>query len=90
VIAAFGIDATMDLDETGRLVAEVNSDPMARLVFVLTDALHNQAALGGDGPATAKLIGGSILNAIHAFTDADNDDALSLLRALRNEILNAG
>ncbi|MFJ4637640.1 hypothetical protein ACIP69_18700 [Streptomyces hygroscopicus] len=90
LIAAFGIDATMDYDETGRLVAEINKDPMARLVFVLTDALRNQAALVGDDPATAKLVGRSILLAIHAFTDADNQDALTLLRALRNEALRAG
>ncbi|GHB28863.1 hypothetical protein GCM10010306_021570 [Streptomyces umbrinus] len=90
LIAAFGIDATMDHDETGRLVAEINSDPMARMVFVLTDALHNQAALAGDVLATAKLIGGSILLAIHAFTDADNQDALTLLLALRNEVLRTG
>ncbi|QKV98232.1 hypothetical protein HUT19_41675 (plasmid) [Streptomyces sp. NA02950] len=89
VIAAFGIDATMDYDETGRLVSEINSDPVAPLVFVLTDALHNQAAPAGDDPATAKLIGRSILLAIHAFTDADNQDALTLLRALRNEVLQA-
>lgn len=87
LISAFGIDATMDHDETGRLVAEINSDPMARMVFVLTDALHNQAALAGDDPVTAKLVGGSILLAINAFTDADNKDALTLLRALRNEVL---
>ncbi|MDX3165792.1 hypothetical protein PV516_18580 [Streptomyces scabiei] len=87
LIKAFGIDATMDHDETGRLVTEINSDPTARIVFLLTDALHNQAALAGQDPVTAKLIGGSILGAIHAFTDADNDDALTLLRALRNEAL---
>ncbi len=90
LIAAFGIDATTDYDETGRLVAEINSDPMARIVFVLTDALHNQAALAGDDPATAKLVARSILLAIHAFTDADNQDALALLRALRNEVLRVG
>ncbi|MFG2732551.1 hypothetical protein [Streptomyces canus] len=90
LIATFGIDATMDYDETGRLVAEINSDPTARMVFVLTDALHNQAALAGDDPATAKLIAGSILLAIHAFTSADNQDALTLLRALRNEVLRSG
>jgi hypothetical protein len=89
LIAAFGIDATMDYDETGRLVEEINSDPMARLVFVLTDALHNQAARAGDDPATAKLIARSILLAIHAFTDADNQDALTLLRALRSQVLRA-
>ncbi|MFJ6774825.1 hypothetical protein ACIQOV_28365 [Kitasatospora sp. NPDC091257] len=90
LIAAFGIDATMDHDETGRLVAEINGDPMARMVFVLTDALHNQAALAGDGPANAKLVARSILLAIHALTDADDHDALTLLRALRNEVLRAG
>jgi hypothetical protein len=89
LIAAFGIDATTNYDETGRLVAEINGDPMARMVFVLTDALHNQAALAGDDPASAKLIAGSILMAIHAFTDADNQDAVALLRALRNEVLRA-
>ena len=87
LIAAFGIDATMDCDETGRLVAQVNSDPTARIVFTLTDALHNQAAFAGDDPAAPKLIARSILLAIHAFTDADNEDALALLRALRNEVL---
>ncbi|MGW4735158.1 hypothetical protein ACWEQC_39455 [Streptomyces shenzhenensis] len=87
LVAAFGIDATMDCDETGRLVAEINSDPMARVVFVLTDALHNQAALAGDDPATAKLVARSVLLAVHAFTDSDNQDALTLLRALRNQVL---
>ena len=89
LIAAFGIDATMDHDETGRLVSEINSDPMARITFVLTDALHNQAAPAGADPATAKLIGQSVLLAIHAFTDAGDQDALTVLRALRNEILRA-
>jgi len=89
LISAFGIDATMDYDETGRLVAEINADPMARVVFVLTDALHNQAALAGNDPVNAKLIGRSILLAIHAFTDADDQDALTLLRALRSEVLRA-
>lgn len=79
LVAAFGIDATMDCDETGRLVAEINSDPMARIALPLTDALHNQAALASKGLITAKLIGGAILGAIHAFTDADNHDALTLL-----------
>lgn len=88
--AAFGIDATMDYDETGQLVEEINSSPTARIVFVLTDALHNQAAPAGDDPATAKLIARSILLAIHAFTDADTQDALTLLRALRNQVLRVG
>ncbi|MFD9869082.1 hypothetical protein ACFXI8_26535 [Streptomyces niveus] len=89
LIQAFGIDATTTYDETGRLVSEINSDPMARIVFVLTDALHNQAALAGHDPTAAKLIGRSLLLAIHAFTDADNDDALALLRALRSQVLQA-
>lgn len=87
LIQAFGITATMDYDETGRLVAEINADPMARMTFALTDALHNQAALAGRDPATAKRIARSVLLAIHAFTDADNHDALTLLRALRSEVL---
>ncbi|WP_424862982.1 hypothetical protein [Streptomyces sp. MMS24-I29] len=90
LIAAVGIDATMDYDETGRLTAEVDPDPMARVVFVLTDALHNQAACAGEDLVTAKLIGRSILGAIRAFTDADTQDALTLLCALRNEVLQAG
>ncbi|MFF2631140.1 hypothetical protein ACFVUN_35905 [Kitasatospora griseola] len=60
------------------------------LPLVLTDALHNQAALAGDGPANAKLVARSILLAIHAFTDADDQDALTLLRAPRNEVLQVG
>ncbi|MFF2927200.1 hypothetical protein ACFVTP_33150 [Streptomyces celluloflavus] len=90
LIAAFGINATMDYDETGRLIAEINSDPMARMVFVLTDALHNQAAPAGDDPATAKLVARSILLAIRAFTDADDHEAMALVRALRNEVLRVG
>jgi hypothetical protein len=89
LVAAFGIDATMDHDETGRRVAEINSDPTARIVLLLTDSWHAQAALAGDDLATAKRIGAAILVAIHAFTDADNHDALTLLRALRNEVLRA-
>ncbi|MFJ9038021.1 hypothetical protein ACIRF8_15680 [Streptomyces sp. NPDC102406] len=87
LIAAFGIEAAMTLDETGQRVAQLNGDPMARIVFLLNDSLHHQAALAGDDLVTAKRIGGSILLAIHAFTDADNQDALTLLRALRNEAL---
>jgi hypothetical protein len=37
--------------------------------------------------STAKYIGISILGAVHAFTDADDSDALTLLRALRNQVL---
>ncbi|MEU4986527.1 hypothetical protein ACWDYK_14565 [Streptomyces anthocyanicus] len=53
-------------------------------------SLHHQAVLASDDLATAKRVGGSILLAIHAFTDADNQDALALLRALRIEALRAG
>ncbi|MFD4341738.1 hypothetical protein ACFWPP_31710 [Streptomyces anulatus] len=90
LLAAFGIEATTTLDETGQRVAELNGDPMARIVFLLNDSLHHQAALAGDDLVSAKRIGGSILLAIHAFTDVDNQDALTLLRALRNEALRAG
>ncbi len=62
---------------------------MARIVFLLTDSLHHQAAFAGDDLTTAKRIGVSILLAIHAFTDAANEDALTLLHALRNEALRA-
>nr|WP_011116944.1 hypothetical protein [Streptomyces violaceoruber]AAO50189.1 hypothetical protein [Streptomyces violaceoruber] len=91
LLAAYGVEATMTRDETGQRVAELNGDPMARIVFLLADSLHYQAVLAGDDDlVTAKRIGGSILLAIHAFTDADNQDALTLLRALRNEALRAG
>ncbi|MFE5197956.1 hypothetical protein ACFQ93_30170 [Streptomyces sp. NPDC056601] len=90
LLAAFGIEATMTRDQTSQRVTELNGDPMARIVFLLTDSLHHQAALASDDLATAKRIGGSILLAIHAFTDADNEDALTLLRALRNEVIQAG
>ncbi|MFJ2400372.1 hypothetical protein ACIOUE_03650 [Streptomyces xanthochromogenes] len=62
---------------------------MARIVFVLTDALHHQAAAADSDPVTAKVVARSILLAIHAFTDADSQDALALLRALRNQVLHA-
>ncbi|MEU9759002.1 hypothetical protein AB0D98_04200 [Streptomyces sp. NPDC047987] len=90
LLAAFGIEATMTRDETGQRVAELNGDPMARIVFLLTDSLHHEAVLAGDDLVTAKRIGKSILLAIHAFTDADNPDALTLLRALRSQVLQAG
>ncbi|MEU9849555.1 hypothetical protein [Streptomyces sp. NPDC047985] len=80
----------MTRDETGQRVAELNGDPMARIVFLLTDSLHHEAVLAGDDLVTAKRIGKSILLAIHAFTDADNPDALTLLRALRSQVLQAG
>ncbi|MCV2463949.1 hypothetical protein OEB94_32260 [Streptomyces sp. ICN988] len=89
LLAAFGVEATMTRNETGLRVAELNGDPMARIVFLLADSLHHQAVLAGDDLATAKRIGGSILLAIHAFTDADNQDALALLHALRIEALRA-
>lgn len=89
LLAAFGIEATMTRDETGQRVTELNGDPTARIVFLLTDSLHHQAVLAGGDLATAKRIGGSILLAIHAFTDAEDEDALTLLRALRNEVLQA-
>jgi hypothetical protein len=79
----------MTQDETGQRIAELNGDPMARIVFLLTDSLHHQAVLAGGDLVTAERIGGSTLLAIHAFTDADNQDALTLLRALRNEGLRA-
>jgi len=85
--AAFGVEATMDYDETGRLVAQVSSDPMARVVFTLTETLHDQAALADDDPRAPKLIARSILLGIHAFTDAGTEEALTLLRALRDEVL---
>ncbi len=89
LLAAFGIEATMTHDETGQRVAELNGDPMARIVFLLADSLHHQAALAGDDLITAKRIGHSVLLAIHAFTDADDQDAVTLLRALRNQVLQA-
>ena len=45
---------------------------------------------GVSQPAAAKPIGRSVLLAINAFTDADNQDALTVLRALRTEILRVG
>jgi hypothetical protein len=90
LVAAFGITATTDGGETSRLVAELNADPQARLAFLLAEALRQQAALAGDDLATAKRIGISVLGAVHAFTDADDSDALTLLRGLRNEVLRSG
>ncbi|MFJ4676978.1 hypothetical protein [Kitasatospora sp. NPDC088783] len=85
----FGVDPAMGREETSQLVAEINADPMARMVIVLTGALHNQAAPAGDDPAVAKQIGGSILMALHAFTDADHQEAMIMLRALRSEVLHS-
>ncbi|WP_432091477.1 hypothetical protein [Streptomyces sp. NRRL F-5630] len=87
LVAAFGIEATTTRDETGQRLTELNGDPTARVVFLLNDSLHHQAALAGDDLVTAKRIGGTILLAIHAFTDADDQDALTLLRALRSQVL---
>lgn len=95
LVAAFGITATTDHDAMGPRLAELNADPQARLTFLLTDALHHQAALAAAsasdvGLVTAKRIGISVLEAVHAFTDADDSEALTLLRALRNEVLRPG
>ncbi|MFJ3880828.1 hypothetical protein ACIPW5_25680 [Streptomyces sp. NPDC090077] len=59
-------------------------------MFLLTDSLHHQAVLAGDDPVTAKRIGRSNLLAIHAFTGAQDEGALALLRALHREVLQAG
>lgn len=90
LVAAFGITASTDSGESSRLVAELNADPQARLTFLLAEALRQQAALVGDDLATAKRIGISVLGAVHAFTDADDSDALTLLRGLRNDVLRGG
>jgi hypothetical protein len=71
-------------------VRELNAAPQARLSFLLIDSLHQQAALAGPDSARAKHIGISILGTVHAFTDAGADDALTLLRALRNQALHSG
>ncbi|MFC8361856.1 hypothetical protein ACFUIY_18555 [Streptomyces griseorubiginosus] len=65
------------------VATEINSDPTTRIVIVLTDAPHTQAALAGDDPGAAKLIAGCILLDVHAFTDADNADALTLRKRRR-------
>lgn len=90
LLTAFGITAGMDRGERSEHLAELNADPQARLTFLLTDALHHQAALAGADLITAKHIAISILGAVHAFTNADDSDALTLLRALRNEVLHSG
>ncbi|MEI5036290.1 hypothetical protein RB201_37435 [Streptomyces sp. S1A(2023)] len=61
LVAVFGITATADRNETRRLVAELNDHSQARLTFLLTDALRQQAAMAGDDLATAKRIGISVL-----------------------------
>ncbi|MGM9336048.1 hypothetical protein [Streptomyces murinus] len=83
----FGADATMDRDEVGRLIAEINGDPMARVLFLLVDALRDQAALAGNDPSAVKLIGKTTLGVIHAVSDADDQDALALFGAMRDQIL---
>jgi hypothetical protein len=98
LVAAFGITSETGAGEMGPRLAELNADPQARLTFLLAEALRQQAVLAGDDLVTAKLIGMSVLGAVHAFTDADADadadaddsDALTLLRALRNEVLRPG
>ncbi|MFJ1588544.1 hypothetical protein ACIOC1_35125 [Streptomyces sp. NPDC088197] len=90
LVAAFGIISETGHGEMGPRLAELNADPQARLAFLLAEALRQQAVLAGDDLATAKHIGMSILGAVHAFTDADDSDALTLLRALRNEVLQSG
>jgi hypothetical protein len=90
LVAAFGITSETGHGEMGPRLAELNADPQARLTLLLTEALRQQAALAGDDLATAKRIGISVLGAVHAFTDADDSDALTLLRALRNEVLRPG
>lgn len=84
LIAAYGIDATMGLEETGR---RVDADPVTRLAFVLIDTLHEQAAIACDDPAVTQLIASAILGAVAAFT---GDDVLSFLRALRDGVLQPG
>ncbi|MFF7154349.1 hypothetical protein [Streptomyces sp. NPDC008139] len=90
LVAAFGITSETGHGEMGPRLAELNADPQACLVFLLADALHQQAVLTGDDLATAKRIGISVLGVVHAFTDADDSEALTLLRALRNEVLRPG
>ena len=87
LLVMFGVDATMDRDEVVRLVAEINGDPMARVLFLLADALRDQAALAGNDPSAVKLIGKTILGVIRAVSDADDQDALALLGAMRDQIL---
>ncbi|MFD8919420.1 hypothetical protein ACFV0Y_16575 [Streptomyces sp. NPDC059569] len=85
LLAAFGIDATTGRDEFGRLLAELNGDPQAQLAFVLITTLREQAALAGNDPAAARVIGSAILGAVNAFTE--DHDTLALLRALRRQVL---
>ncbi|WP_178391137.1 hypothetical protein [Streptomyces uncialis] len=54
----------------------------------MTSPSPEQTAAGHD-PDTAVQVARSLLLAIRAFTDADDEDALTLLRALRNEVLGA-
>ncbi|MEV7654703.1 hypothetical protein AB0O39_11080 [Streptomyces anulatus] len=87
LLAAFGITTATHDHDISHLVAELNAEPQARLTFLLADALRQQAELAGDDLATAKRIGISVLGAIGAFTDADESDAMTLLRGLRNQVL---
>jgi hypothetical protein len=90
LVAAFGITSEAGRGEMGPRLAELNADPQARLTFLLAEALRQQAVLAGNDLATAKRIGISVLGAVNAFTDSDDSDALTLLRALRNEVLRPG
>jgi hypothetical protein len=90
LVAAFGITAATGGEEMGERLGELNGDPQARITFLLADAWRHQAAAAGADLATAKYIGMSVLMGVHAFTDADESDALTLLCVLRNEILRSG
>jgi hypothetical protein len=101
LLASYGIDADLDPAEAGRHAAVMDRDPFARVVYVLIDTLHQQAALAGDDPATAKVIGRSILKTFAAFTAFTDhtpgrrnepaldtrEDTQAFLQALRNEVL---
>ncbi|WP_031525384.1 hypothetical protein [Streptomyces sp. NRRL F-5123] len=101
LLASYDIDADHDPAEAGRHAAAMDRDPFARLVHVLIDTLHQQAALAGDDPATAKAIGATILKTFAAFTAFPDhtpgrrnepaldtpEDAQAFLQALRDEVL---
>ncbi|WP_432112814.1 hypothetical protein [Streptomyces sp. S1] len=87
---AFGLDAALSaLRGPGELMKEIEADPTGRMVFILTESLHNQAVRAGSDPVVTKEIGQAVLAAIHAFTAAENDEALALLGALRDDFLSA-
>lgn len=85
MLAAFGADPTMGVDEIRRITAEVNADQQARIVFLLADTLKKWAATAGDDLAVAKDIGSAVLLAVGTF--ADVDDTAVVLRALRAQVL---